>query len=315
MTRYDIIIVGAGAAGLTAALYATRRKLSTLVLSQDLGGQTASTLDIENYPGIDFSTGPDLMNRFAAQAKKFGAEIVLDGVASIAESDAGFTLSTASGTVYQANAVILSFGKTHRHLDIPGEAEFLNKGVVYCATCDAPLFNDKPVAVVGGGNSAMDAVILLSKIASKIYLIHRRNEFRAEAVLVDRVIHDPKVELVLESAVKEIKGSQFVNSLVVTTPAGEKELLVEGVFVEIGQIVNTEFLKDLVQLNETGEIVIDANNQTSHPGIFAAGDVTIVPFKQTVISAGEGAKAALAAYNHLQGRDPGAKFADLGYIK
>lgn len=315
MTRYDIVIVGAGAAGLTAALYSVRRKLSTLVLSQDLGGQTATTMDIENYPGVDFSTGPDLMHHFANQAKKFGAEIVLDGVTEIIPAEAGFAISTASGVSYQARAVILCFGKTHRHLDVPGEKEFLNKGVVYCATCDAPLFEGKPVAVIGGGNSAMDAAILLSKIASQIYLIHRRDEFRAEQVLIDKVTHDPKVELVLNSTVKAIQGEQFVSGLIVSTPTGERELAVEGVFVEVGQVVNTQFLQSLVQLNETGEIVIDQNNQTSHPGVFAAGDVTTVPFKQTVISAGEGAKAALAAYNHLQGRDPGAKFADQGYIK
>lgn len=315
MTRYDIIIVGAGAAGLTAALYATRRKLTTLILSYDIGGQTATTMDIENYPGVDFSTGPDLMNRFANQAKKFGAEIVMDGITKLTKVESGFEVTTNTGTTYQAGSVILAFGKTHRHLDVPGEQEFMNKGVVYCATCDAPLFEGKDVAVVGGGNAAMDAVVLLSKIANKIYLVHRRDEFRAEAVMIEKVVNDPKVEQVLNATVKEICGDMFVNALVVETPTGERTLPVEGIFVEIGQIVNTEFLKDQLTLNEAGEIVIDENNQTSVAGIFAAGDVTTVPFKQTVISAGEGAKAALAAYNYLQGRSPGAKFADQGYIK
>jgi len=315
MARYDTIIIGAGAAGLAAALYATRRKLSTLVLSRDLGGQTATTMDIENYPGVDFSTGPDLMNRFADQAKKFGAQIVLDGITEIAKVADGLNVITESGATYQTRSVILAFGKSHRHLDVPGEKEFMNKGVVYCATCDAPLFEGKTVAVVGGGNAAMDAVILLSKIAGKIYLVHRREEFRAEAVLIDKVKRDQKVELVLNATVKEIKGDQFVNTLIVNTPTGERELVVEGVFVEIGQIVSSEFLQGLVNLNEAGEIIIDQFNTTSCSGIFAAGDATTVPFKQTVISAGEGAKAALAAYNYLQGRDPGAKFADQGYIK
>ncbi|MFA5010217.1 MAG: FAD-dependent oxidoreductase [Patescibacteria group bacterium] len=315
MARYDILIVGAGAAGLTAALYAARRKLSTLVLSRDLGGQTATTMDIENYPGVTFSTGPDLMDQFAAQAKKFGAEIKLDGVANIVKTPDGFDLTGDSHTIYQARSIVLAFGKSHRHLDVPGEPEFMNKGVVYCATCDAPLFEGKPVAVIGGGNAAMDAVVLLSKIASKIYLVHRRDEFRAEAVMIDKVISDPKVELVLNSTVTAIQGDQFVQNLVINTPAGERILPVEGVFVEIGQTVSTEFLKGLIHLNDVGEIIIDHNNQTTAAGIFAAGDVTTVPFKQTVISAGEGAKAALAAYNYLQGRDPGAKFADQGYIK
>ena len=314
-SSYDIIIVGAGAAGLTAALYAARRQLKTLVLSRDFGGQTATTFTIENYPGVEFTTGPDLMNQFAAQAKKFGAEIVLDSITTITKTATGFDLRTATDTNYHARALILTTGKEHRHLDVLGEKEFLNKGVVYCATCDAPLFEGKTVAVIGGGNAAMDAALLLTKIASKIYLVHRRGEFRAEAVLIDKVTNDPKVELVLNSTVKEIKGDQFVNAVVVTTPAGEKTLPVEGVFVEIGQVVESRFLQDLVRLNDAGEIVVDQLNQTSCPGIFAAGDTTTVPFKQTVISAGEGAKAALAAYNYLQGREPDAKFADQGYIK
>src|SRR3989344_4349237 len=310
MKNYDVIIVGAGAAGLSAALYSTRRKLSTLVLSRDLGGQTATTMDIENYPGVDFSTGPDLMSRFAKQAQKFGAEIRLEGVTKIDKAENGFVLLGELGEEYHAKALILAFGKSHRHLDVPGETEFMNKGVVYCATCDAPLFEGKTVAVVGGGNSAMDAVILLSKIASKIYLIHRRNEFRAEEILIDRVKADSKIELVLNSTVQEIKGDQFVNAVRVITPTGPKELPVEGVFVEVGQQIFTDFVKDLVQLNDAGEIMVDNFNQTSCSGLFAAGDVTIVPFKQTVISAGEGAKAALAAYNYLQGRHPGDRFAD-----
>lgn len=315
MKNYDVIIVGAGAAGLSAALYATRRKLSTLVLSRDLGGQTSTTMDIENYPGVDFATGPDLMNQFADQAKKFGAEIKLEGVTEIKQTNSGFELTGDTGEIYHARSIILAFGKSHRHLDVPGEREFMNKGVVYCATCDAPLFEGKVVAVVGGGNASLDATLLLTKIASKIYLIHRRDEFRAEGVLVDKVKADSKVELVLNSSVKEIKGNQFVNAVVVDTPNGEQELAVEGVFVEIGQQVFTDFVKELVALNSVGEIVVDNFNQTSRPGIFAAGDVTTVPFKQTVISAGEGAKAALAAYNYLAGREPGEKFADQGYIK
>jgi len=177
MQNYDIVIVGAGAAGLSAALYATRRKLTTLVLSRDLGGQTSTTMDIENYPGVDFSTGPDLMDRFADQVKKFGATIQLEGVTEISKDPNGFILRGDMGGDYHARAVILAFGKSHRHLGVPGEAEFLNRGVVYCATCDAPMFEGKTVAVIGGGNAAMDAALLLTKIASKIYLVHRREDF------------------------------------------------------------------------------------------------------------------------------------------
>lgn len=313
--NYDIIIVGAGAAGLTAALYASRRQLKTLVLSQDMGGQTSTTMDIENYPGIDFSTGPDLMNSFATQAKKFGAEIKLANVTSIEKRSERDFLVTTDTDNYEAKAIILASGKHHRELGVQGEEDFKNKGVVYCATCDAPLFADKVVAVVGGGNAAFDAVLLLTKIARKIFLIHRKDNFRAEEVLVKRAKESDKVEFILNATVEKISGGNFVEAISVKTQDGEKTLDVEGVFVEIGSEVNSQFIKDLVKLNETKEIIIDNVNQTTTTGVFAAGDATTVPFKQTVVSAGEGAKAALAAYNYIQGLDVDTKMADLGFIK
>lgn len=315
MEEYDLIIIGAGAAGLTSALYATRRTLKTLVISGDMGGQTATTMDIENYPGIDFSTGPDLMTKFLEQAKKFGAVVKYAWVKSVSKEDGLFILTDQSGQQYRTKSIIVASGKHHRHLDVPGEAEFSNRGVVYCATCDAPLFSDKSVVVVGGGSAAFDAVLLLSKIAKEVTLIHRRDTFRAETILVERAKQDPKVKFLLNTTVEEIRGGQFVDSIVVKNAEGVSELPTEGVFVEIGQVVDTSFLSGLVELNPQGEIVVDPNNQTSCPGIFAAGDVTTIPFKQTVISAGEGAKAALACYNYLQGRDPGTVLADQGYVK
>ncbi len=316
MDSYDLIIVGAGAAGLSAALYATRRRLKTLVLTGDIGGQTATTMDIENYPGVDFSTGPDLMNAFLAQAKKFGADIKMDPVTEIAKhTEGGFHVTTISGKSFQAPAIILAAGKTHRHLDVPGEHEYKNRGVVYCATCDAPLFEGKTVVVIGGGSAAFDAALLLAKIAPQVYLVHRRSEFRAEPILIDRAKREPNIEFILDTTVKEVQGGNFVEKVVLETPQGERILTVEGVFVEIGQIVDTKFVEHLIETNPGGEVIVDENNMTREPGLFAAGDVTTIPFKQTVISAGEGAKAALAAYNYLQGRDPGAQLADQGYVK
>ncbi len=315
MNQFDVIILGAGAAGLAAGLYATRRQLSTLILTGDIGGQTATTMDIENYPGVEFSTGPDLMAKFADQAKGFGAQITFDPAIKISPQDGDFAVETMAGQTYLGRSVIIATGKHHRHLDVPGEAEFSNKGVVYCATCDAPLFAGKSVVVIGGGSAAFDAALLLAKICPEVTLVHRRTEFRAEPILVERAQAEPKIKFLLDSQVVSIQGDNFVRSITVATPEGNKELPTEGVFVEIGQIVDTRFVAGLVEITSDGEIVIDANNQTTHPGIFAAGDVTTVPFKQTVISAGEGAKAALAAYNYLMGRDPGAKFADQGYIK
>ena len=315
MNEYDVVIVGAGAAGLSAALYTSRRRLKTLILSKDMGGQTATTMDIENYPGVDFSTGPDLMKNFAAQAKKFGAELVLDEVIGISRDGQKFSVSTKSGKTYSAKAIILGLGKRPRELDVAGEEKFRNKGVVYCATCDAPLFKDKIVAVIGGGNAAFDSALLLSKIAAKVYLIHRRNEFRAENILVERAKQTDKIEFILNAIVDSIEGKDFVDSVVISTPSGKKTLAVEGVFVEIGQIVPSSFIKGLVELNDAGEIIIDNVNQTSASGIFAAGDATIVPFKQMVVSAGEGAKAALAAYNYIQGQSLDTATTDQGYIK
>ena len=315
MDKYDVIIIGAGAAGLAAALYTTRRTLKTLVVSGDMGGQTATTNDIENYPGVDFATGPDLMDRFAKQAKKFGADIKLAWVKSIAKSNGDFDLTLHDDSVVSGRSIIICAGKKHRHLDVPGEEEFANKGVVYCATCDAPLFQDKSVVVVGGGSAAFDAALLLSKIAKDITLIHRRDSFKAESILVEKAKQETNIKYLLNSSIKEIKGDAFVSSVIVNTPDGEQELATEGVFVEIGQYVDADFIGDLVDLNESGEIIIDTFGQTSTPGVFAAGDITTVPFKQTVISAGEGAKAALAVYNYLLGRDPGTNFADQGYVK
>lgn len=199
MAKYDVIIIGAGAAGLTAALYTTRRQLTTLILTKDVGGQTSTTMDIENYPGVDFSTGPDLMNDFAKQAKKFGAEIKLEPVDTIQQRDGDFHITTQSDQTYNARAIILAVGKYHRQLGVPGEEEFKNKGVVYCATCDAPLFAGKQVAVIGGGSAAFDAALLLTKIASEIYLIHRRDEFRAEQILIDKAKQEPKIKFILQS--------------------------------------------------------------------------------------------------------------------
>lgn len=315
MDQYDVIIIGAGAAGLSAALYATRRTLKTLVISGDIGGQTATTMDIENYPGVDFSTGPDLMQAFLAQAKKFGTEIKLAWVKSVAKTGDGFMVTIHDGTTYRSRSIIVAAGKHHRHLEVTGEEEFSNRGVVYCATCDAPLFSNKSVVVVGGGSAAFDAALLLAKIASDVTLIHRRSEFRAETILVERAKQEPKIKYLLDTTIQEIRGDKFVSSVVVETNGARQEIPTEGVFVEIGQVVDTSFLGDLVGLNSQGEIVIDQFGQTSCAGILAAGDITTVPFKQTVISAGEGAKAALAAYNYLLGRDAGTQFADQGYIK
>jgi thioredoxin-disulfide reductase len=294
---YDTIIVGAGAAGLTAALYASRRAMKTLVISQDIGGQAAMTNEIENYPGVDFIPGPELMNKFKAQAEKFGAEFAYAEVVGISKNmdeknTPVFTVSTNTDK-YVGNSVILAFGLTHRHLGVPGEKEFGGKGVSYCATCDAPLFKGRTVAVVGGGNSGVDAALLLAKMCPKVYLVHQRAEFNAEAVLVEQ-LKQSSVELVLNSKIKEIQGDARVQKIIVQDVNDENKtraIDTEGVFVEIGFIVDSKLIEGLVELDPRKQIKISTDAETSQPGIFAAG---------VVISAGWGATAALKAYEYLQ---------------
>lgn len=304
--EYDVIVVGGSAAGMTAAIYAARRELKTLVLTKDIGGQVSITSSIENYPGIDKIDGVELAKTFERQAKNFGAEILMEDVVAVDEVDTGAAKKTfvvKSDEEYRARTVIIAIGKTPRSLDVPGEDEFTGKGISYCATCDAPLFRDKTVAVVGGGNAAFDAALLLSKIASKVYLVHRRAEFRAFEGVVEEAKETENIEFVLNSAVEEIKGGDFVESIIVkNTESGEsKELVVDGVFVEIGSEVDTNFVKHLVELDENKQIKTNKNAETSHPGIFAAGDVTDTAFKQIIVAAGEGCRAALAAYNYIHG--------------
>lgn len=298
---YDLIIIGAGPAGLTAALYAARRTLKTLVLTENLGGQTILALKIENYPGAMDLSGIELMEKFKQQAESFDAEIKFDLVEDIKKSNDVFEVLTKSRQTYKSKAIILAFGKIPRKLNIKGETEFLGKGVVYCATCDAPLFSKKDVVVVGGGSSAADAALLLSKIANKVYLIHRKNKFNAEDILVERMQKNSNIEFVLNSTVEEIKGTDFVEKVVIKNieTLDLSEINTQGVFIEIGFEVKTDFIKTLIKLNEVGEVIIDKFNQTSLPGMFAAGDITTVPYKQTIISAGEGSKAALSVYNFI----------------
>ena len=309
MEKYDVIIVGGGPAGLTAGIYAARRKLKTLIITMSVGGQVLLSKKVCNYPGFLNVTGINLVNRMRKQAERAGVEIILDEAKQILPQDNEFLVKTETKE-FLAKALILAFGKKPRSLNVPGEKEFIGKGVSYCANCDAPLFKNKIVAVVGGGNSALDAALLLSKIASKVYLIHRRDEFRGFEAFVEEVKKKKNVELLLSSVVREIKGEGKVGSIVVENlKTGEKkEIAVDGIFIEIGYEVDPSLVKDLVKLDEYNQIVVDANCRTFYPdsekvrpGIFAAGDVTNVIFKQIVVAAGEGAKAALAAYNYLHG--------------
>jgi len=314
---YDTIIIGGGAAGLTAAIYTSRRALKTLVITQDIGGQAATTPDVENYPGFDFISGAELMQKFQKQAEKYDTQFIFQEVKKIEKKDNLFLVKT-NADQFEAKSIILAFGLTHRHLGIPGEEEFSGKGVSYCAICDMPLFKDKTVVVIGGGSAAFDTALLGSQLAKKVYLIHRRSEFRGEEILEDKVKKTKNIELVLNSIPKEIKGDKVVESIIVQDVNDEsriREIKTDGIFIEVGFMVKADLVQGLVGLDERNQIIISKNSETSCSGIFAAGDVTDIAYKQIVISAGEGAKAALQAYKYLQGKKDMAVGIDWGMKK
>ena len=299
---YDVLIIGAGPAGLSAAIYAGRKKLKTGVISVDIGGQGNLTSHIENYPGAKAQSGMDLMGIFHEQSLHFGAEFIFGKVSKITKRKDLFEVFMHDGDKHSSKTLILAFGKVPRKLEIPGEEKFLGKGVSVCATCDGPLFKNKNVAVVGGGNSALEAAMDLSHHAKKVYVIHRRKEFRADEVTVDKVKSNPKIEFCLECIPAEIRGDKFVNSILVDAAGRkQKEWAVDGVFLEIGYVVDSSIVKELVEINDKNEVIINQVCKTSCPGVFAAGDATNVPYKQAIIAAGDGAKAALEAYHYLTG--------------
>jgi len=299
---YDLIIIGGGPAGFTAAIYAARRAVKTLVLAKEFGGQAVYASKVENFPGFDLIPGYELMEKIKNQAGKLGAEIKNVEAAEIKKENDIFSVRDKDGNAYEGKSLILSFGAVPRKLGIPNEDKFKGNGISYCATCDAPFFKNKNVAVVGGGNAALDAALLLAKFAKQVYLIHRRDEFKAEEVRVNDAKKLQNVEIISNSEVREIKGEKNITGITIgKVDSGEaRDLEVSGIFVEIGHIVESDFVSKMVTLDERKQIVVNDKNETNVPGVFGAGDATTVPYKQIVIAAGEGAKAALTAYSYLQ---------------
>ena len=307
---YDVVIVGAGPAGLTAAIYTTRRALKTLVISKDIGGQLSLTDDIENYPGFKSIGGIELAQKFQEQAVGTGSEFLFEEVTEIVKSDVreegGFVVKTITDKKIKTKTIILGFALTPRALDVPGEKELTGRGISYCATCDGPLYKDKNVVVVGGGNSAMDAGEYLSKIAKHVYMFVRGDKFKGEKVLAQQIHDADNIKVFFGAKAKEVKGKDRVESFVYTDIDGkENEIKVDGIFIEIGHLASTKWLIPLgLGIDEHNQIKINFNNETNIPGIFAAGDITEITYKQAVISAGEGSKAALQAYKFIQGDKP-----------
>lgn len=303
---YDLIIIGGGPAGLAAAIYSARKKINFKVLAQRIGGeQLLAAGKIENYPGIpEISSGVEFINQLKEHAKKYNVDIE-EGqeVVKIEKKNGNFLVKTKRGSEYEAKAIIVASGKKPRKLGVPGEKEFEGRGVSYCSICDAPLFKDKVVAVIGGGNAGLDSAMDLTKYAKKIYLLEFGPRIIGDPATKEKLEKTGKVEFILMAQTKEIIGKQFVEKLIYEdrNTKEEKELEVQGVFIHIGSVTSVDFVRGLLEINSANEIVIDhKTNQTSMPGIFAAGDVTDVKWKQIVIACGEGAKAALSAYQYLK---------------
>jgi len=297
LSMYELIIIGAGPAGMTAAVYAARKKLNTLLVSQDAGGQAIWASKVENYMGYQFIEGAELMRKFEDQVKLFPVDQKIgDEVATLAKSDGKFEIRTAGGETHQAKAVILATGKHPRLLNVPGEEKLRGRGVSYCAVCDGPLFSQQSVAVVGGGNGALEAARDMIGIASRVYLVSS-TKITGDTRAYEKLKTDSKFTPFLESEVVEINGSSLVEAIRIkdVRSGHENELPVGGVFVEIGRVPRSQLAKDLTGVNGFGEIEVNRNCETSVPGLFAAGDVTDAPDKQIVIAAAEGAKAALQA--------------------
>ena len=305
--RYDVIVVGGASAGLTAAMYASRQGLTTLVITKDIGGQALLTNSIENYPPFEHIGGFELMQKFEEQAKNFGAEFAYEEVLSISEDKEGdFKIKTNNDNKeYSGYALILAFGKTPRDLNVKGEMELKGRGVSYCAVCDGPFFKNKKVAIVGAGDPALEAALYLKELASQLYIIHRTDKPVGSEESIDLLQNKDnsnKISFISNSIVIAINGNSKVKSVTLynSKTKSESKLDVDGIFVEMGYVARTDIVKDLVKLNGSKEIIVDKYCSTSSKGIFAAGDVTDVPYKQAIISAGQGAVAALSAYNYLQ---------------
>ncbi len=299
---YQLIILGGGPAGLTAGLYAARNKLNVLMIEKSMiGGLAVYAEMIENYPGFpEGVSGMELGQKMHQQAEKFGLKTLMGEVKSILIRNGEKILDTSEGEL-TAHAVIIALGSDRINLNVPGEKEFIGRGVSYCATCDAAFFREKPVAVVGGGNSAISEALHLAKFASKVNIIHRRDQLRATPIFVDKAKADPKINFILSSTVDTIEGDSQVSKLKLNNVVtGKKsDLAVDGVFVAVGQKPNTEFLKGIVPLDANGYIITNEKMETSVPGVFAAGDIRSNSIRQTIAAAGDGAVAAIYADRYI----------------
>lgn len=295
----DLVIIGAGPAGITAAVYAARKKLDFTVITRDVGGQTIWAGEVGNYPGFQLMPGVELAMKFRENLEQFKFDLREgEEAAKIEQVGATFKVTTGKGEVVDCRTVIVATGKRPRLLGVPGEGKYKNKGLTYCATCEGPLFAGKPVAVIGGGNSALDAVLQLIRYCTRVYLINNSDKLIGDPIMIEKVQTSPIVEIISSAKVLGFAGDNFLKTVQLEEVGVKKELSVEGVFVEIGLVPNSKCI-EIVQKNERGEIVVNCAAETSVPGVFAAGDVTDGPEKQIIIAAGSGATALLSAFRYL----------------
>ena len=301
---YDIIIIGGGPAGITAGIYGARQNLKILLITKSFGGQVAEkAVAIENYPGFEEILGKDLIEKFENHLKKQKVEIKLDEVLEIKKSNSLFLVSTKNKKDIQAKTIIIASGADSRVLNIPGEKEFLGKGVSYCAVCDGILFANKTVAVIGGGNAGFESAILLSNYVKKIYILEYGSEIKADRINQQILRKTNKAKIMTNVALQKIVGKEFVESIIYQClkDGKQKTLFVDGVFVQIGKNATTSFVKDLVEFNKQNEIKVKFETfETKTPGLFVAGDANVGQYKQIITACGEGAKAALSAYHYIK---------------
>ncbi len=314
---FDLIIIGGSAAATAAGIYAARRGLNFKIITKDFGGEVATSGEIGNWPGVNQTDGITLANQFKEHLKFYNV-IPEEGVevdkitkqedpalADKSGTSGTFLIKTKSGQDYHAKTVIVATGVHPKELNVPGEKDFRNKGVSYCTVCDGPLFSGKITAVIGGGNSALEAGLMLADISLKVYVINKNTQFKGDNILIDKLMAKKNVEIVYNAKTTQIMGEQFVTGLKYENPpagGGEREISVDGIFVHIGMTPNSSIVPDNVQKNKFGEIMVNKNCETNVPGLYAAGDVTDVPFKQIVIAAGQGTCALLSAVNYLNRR-------------
>lgn len=300
---YDLIIVGAGPAGLAAAIYAARAELSFIVLEKEImsGGQIINTYEVDNYPGLFHMGGFDLAMKFREHADALGAAFVTGELEKIETVEGGKKVICKDGTVYETKTVILSGGAKHRKLEVPGEEQLAGSGVSYCATCDGAFFRGKEVAVVGGGDVAVEDALFLTRVCKKVYVIHRRDSFRAAKTLVSRLMEAENAEIIFDSVVKEIQGKFKVESLLLENKktAETRTVALDGVFVAVGMLPETKAYEGLVEMDGVGYIVADETGVTSDPAIFAAGDIRTKALRQVVTAASDGANAVQSVERYL----------------